>query len=183
MTFVGRMARQSNIMLDWVLKLHDTGFHNQEIDNLFKKITNLINGLLIIALIIIAAAWNFTLFIPTQQLRKLLIIFALVSIVINFTLPLNRLIIDLADSVQSSFLTKSDGEKITADDLFAVKIDEATWVGRVTDSWTWIGLTENEWGDIDGQLVTSDGIPIPFGDISGLNLTTNEKNAIFNLST
>ena len=107
-TFVGRMARQSNIMLDWVLKLHDTGFHNQEINTLFKKITNIINGFLIIALIGIAAAWNFTIFISTQQLRKLLTIFVLVSIIINFTLPLNRLIIDLADSVQNSFLTKSD---------------------------------------------------------------------------
>lgn len=183
-TNVGRMARQSNIMLDWVLKLHDTGFHNQAINTLFKKMTNIVNGFLIIALILIAGAWNFTMFISTQQLRKLLLIFAIFSIIVNFTLPINRLIIDTAESVQNSFLTKSDGEKLDADDLFAVNIDEENWVGRVTDSWTWIGLTENEWGEVHGSLIFSDGMPakVTADELEALGLSDAQKDVIFDLS-
>lgn len=121
-TFAGKMLEKSQKMLDWTLNINDAGFYNQAINNIFKKVISVINGFLIIALLIIAAMWNFAALISTKTLRQMLFVFAFISIIVNFTLPIGRLGIDLAESVQASFLTKSDGNKISANDLIAVDL-------------------------------------------------------------
>lgn len=138
LTLVGQLAYKSNLMLNWALNLQDSGFYNQEINGMYKRVINVINGFLVIALLLIAAAWNFSFLISTKKLKQALIYFTIVSVIVNFTLPLNRLVIDVADAVQGSFLTKSDGEKITAQDLLSMQIDQ-TWVGEEKHSWTPLG--------------------------------------------
>jgi len=91
LTLSGKTLDKSQKMLNWVLGIHDSGFYNQAINNIYKKVINIVNGFLIIALILIAAAWNFSFWISTKNLRKMLFFFAIISIVINFTLPLGRL--------------------------------------------------------------------------------------------
>ena len=135
-------------MLDWVLGVHDAGFYNEAINNIYKKVINIVNGFLIIALLLIAAAWNFSFLISTKNLRRALMFFALLSIVVTFMLPASRLVIDLAETVQGSFLTKTNGARITANDLIAVKIN-SDWSGKIQNSWTPLGLPDQtQWSPI-----------------------------------
>ena len=145
LTFSWKMLEKSQKMVDWVLWIHDSGFYSQSINNIYKKVINVVNWFIIIALLIVAFAWNFSFWISTKNLRKTLFFVAIISIVINFTLPFGRLLIDLAETVQWSFLTKTNGERITANDLIAIDL-ESNWIGKVQNSWTPLDLPdETEW--------------------------------------
>lgn len=73
-------------------------------------------------LLVIALMWNFSLFIPKDRLRNIMLTYLIISIAINFSAPVIKLGIDGSNMLQNVFLhtTDNDGEirKITASDFF-----------------------------------------------------------------
>lgn len=94
------MAYRTSLMLDWVLHIHDSGLYNYQINTVYTRVINIVNGFLIVLLLTIAAAWNFSFLVSTKKLKQVLVYFVMISVIINFTLPLVRLTVDVADAVQ-----------------------------------------------------------------------------------
>jgi hypothetical protein len=95
--------------LTWTLSIEDGGFNNPGIQQSYQVVLTIVNSLFIIALLAIAAMWMFSLIIPRRTLRKVVLLFSLAVILINFALPLNRLIIDGSNLLQKTLLTNGDG--------------------------------------------------------------------------
>ena len=96
--------------LAWVLDITDSGFHNPAIKSSYLKVLTIVNSLFIIGLLAIAAMWMFSILIPRAYLKRVVLIYGMAVIFVNFALPLNQLLIDTTNLLQTTFM---DGVKIT----------------------------------------------------------------------
>lgn len=97
--------------LTWSLNIKDSGFHNDAIQASYNKVLTIVNSLFILGLLAIAAMWMFSILIPRRYLKRVIIVYAGAVIFINFALPLNRLLIDSSNLLQSTLLMQ-DGKSI-----------------------------------------------------------------------
>jgi hypothetical protein len=95
--------------LTWVLNIEDSGFHNPAIEQSYHKVLTIVNSLFILGLLVIAAMWMFSVIIPRKYLKKIILIYCLTVILINFALPVNQLFIDGTNLLQKTLLTDKDG--------------------------------------------------------------------------
>ena len=109
-TFSQKFVIRGFHLLDWVLQIDNSGIEHSSIITYYKKILSAINGLLIIILLTIALLWNFSFFISGERLRKMMLTYFIVVIVVNFSVPLVRLSIDGANMLQNVFLYTQDSE-------------------------------------------------------------------------
>ncbi|MBI5411696.1 type IV secretion system protein [Candidatus Peregrinibacteria bacterium] len=91
--------------LGWSLNIQESGIQNSAIRATYQKVLTIVNGLFILGLLAIAGLWLFNSFIPRATLRRVMLVYALAVVFINFALPLNQLIIDGSNLIQKSFLT------------------------------------------------------------------------------
>ena len=90
--------------LAWSLGIEDAGFHNPAIRSSYVKVLTIVNSLFIIGLLAIAIMWIFSLLIPRRYLRKVVLVYGIAVIFVNFALPLNQLFIDGTNLLQKTFL-------------------------------------------------------------------------------
>jgi hypothetical protein len=94
--------------LAWTIGIEDAGFDNPAIESSYNKVLTIVNSLFILGLLAIALMWMFSLVIPRHHLRKVILVYALAAIFVNFALPINRLLIDSTNLLQKTFLTQDD---------------------------------------------------------------------------
>lgn len=95
--------------LTWSLNIEDSGFHNEAIEKSYTKVLTIVNSLFILGLLAIAIMWMFSILIPRKYLKKVILIYSLAVIFINFALPINQLFIDGTNLLQRTLLTEKDG--------------------------------------------------------------------------
>ena len=95
--------------LTWSLNIEDGGFHNEAIEKSYIKVLTIVNSLFILGLLAIAIMWMFSIIIPRKYLKKVILIYSLAVIFINFALPINQLFIDGTNLLQKTLLTEQDG--------------------------------------------------------------------------
>ncbi len=96
--------------LAWTLGISDGGFHNPAIKSSYLKVLTIVNSLFIIGLLAIAGMWMFSILIPRAYLKRVVLIYGMAVIFVNFALPMNQLLIDTTNLLQKTFM---DGVKIT----------------------------------------------------------------------
>lgn len=145
-TMIGRFAIRVQNLLSWSLQISQDGLNCQPgqtkdcltIELIYGKVLNIVNGLFIILLLVIAFMWNMSLVIPRRYVRKVMIVFIFAIILVNFSFPLNKLLINLANTVQSSLLVKDvrdatgqvTKQKISAGDILSIiDADYGAFVG------------------------------------------------------
>ncbi len=95
--------------LTWSLNIEDGGFHNEAIEKSYGKVLTIVNSLFILGLLAIAIMWMFSILIPRKYLKKVVLLYSLAVIFINFALPINQLFIDGTNLLQKTLLTEADG--------------------------------------------------------------------------
>ncbi|MBU2634688.1 MAG: hypothetical protein KJ674_05625, partial [Nanoarchaeota archaeon] len=95
--------------LTWSLNIEDGGFHNEAIEKSYSKVLTIVNSLFILGLLAIAIMWMFSILIPRKYLKKVILLYSLAVIFINFALPVNQLFIDGTNLLQKTLLTEKDG--------------------------------------------------------------------------
>ncbi|PIZ72101.1 hypothetical protein COY07_03650 [Candidatus Peregrinibacteria bacterium CG_4_10_14_0_2_um_filter_43_11] len=94
--------------LAWTIDIDDAGFDNPAIQSGYNKVLTIVNSLFILGLLAIAAMWMFSLLIPRQQLKRVMLVYAMAVIFVNFALPFNRLLVDSTNLLQKTLLTQND---------------------------------------------------------------------------
>lgn len=95
--------------LTWSLNIEDAGFHNPAIEKSYIKVLTIVNSFFILGLLAIAIMWMFSILIPRKYLKKVILIYSLAVVFINFALPINQLFIDGTNLLQKTLLTEDDG--------------------------------------------------------------------------
>ncbi len=95
--------------LTWSLNIEDGGFHNEAIEKTYSKVLTIVNSLFILGLLAIAIMWMFSILISRKYLKKVILIYSLAVVFINFALPVNQLFIDGTNLLQKTLLTEKDG--------------------------------------------------------------------------
>ncbi|MFH0837648.1 MAG: type IV secretion system protein [Patescibacteria group bacterium] len=95
--------------LTWSLSIEDGGFHNAAIEKSYNKVLTIVNSLFILGMLAIAIMWMFSILIPRKYLKKVILVYSLAAIFINFALPVNQLFIDGTNLLQKTLLTEKDG--------------------------------------------------------------------------
>ncbi len=95
--------------LTWSLSIEDGGFHNEAIETSYIKVLTIVNSLFILGLLAIAIMWMFSIIIPRKYLKKVILVYSLAVVFINFALPVNQVLIDGTNLLQKTLLTESDG--------------------------------------------------------------------------
>ncbi len=106
-TVAGNFAIRTTALLDWALAIDDTGFRNENITMIYNKSLNIANGFFILALLAIAFLWNFSIIISRDRLKRMVILFVIGAVSVNFSLPLTRLLVDGTNILQRTLLVKS----------------------------------------------------------------------------
>lgn len=152
-TMIGKFTIRSGALLDWSLAINETGLRNTKIEQIFNKFLNIANGLFIISLLAIAFLWNFSALLPKSTLKKMLAYFAIAMILVNFTLPLTRLVVDGANLVQDSLLIKStaeDKERISSKDILVINNEnEEDFIGLRESSYLKQAYPQNLGAEVD----------------------------------
>lgn len=124
-TNVGQFFRRSAAMLGWALEITNEGYRNGKIEALALVIRNIVNGLIILAIMGIAALWIFSALIPAQVVRRSTTLILISAIVVNFAMPVMRLVLDGAGIVQRTFLNR----EMTDDRFLRIENISDVWVG------------------------------------------------------
>lgn len=95
--------------LTWSLSIDDSGFHNEAIEKSYLKVLTIVNSLFVLGLLAIAVMWMFSILIPRKYLKKVILIYSLAVIFVNFALPVNQLFIDGTNLLQKTLMTEKDG--------------------------------------------------------------------------
>ncbi len=98
--------------LAWSLGIDQSGFHNPAIRQNYVRVLTVVNSFFIIGLLAIAAMWIFSLLIPRNTLKKVILVYALAVVFVNFALPINQLFIDGTGLLQKTFISDVDITKI-----------------------------------------------------------------------
>lgn len=91
--------------LAWTLNIKDSGFHNPAIQSSYLKVLTVVNSLFIIGLLVIAVMWMFSILIPRKYLRQVVFVYGIAVIFVNFSLPINQLLIDGTGLLQKTFMS------------------------------------------------------------------------------
>ena len=95
--------------LTWSLNIEDGGFHNPAIEESYATVLTIVNSLFILGLLAIAAMWMFSIIVPRKYLKKVILIYSLAVIFVNFALPVNQLLVDGSNLLQKTLLVGSEG--------------------------------------------------------------------------
>lgn len=174
-TFVGRFAARIQSLLNWTLNLTQESFTNPTIERVFSRILNIVNGFFIIVLLAIAFMWNLSIVIPKRYLRRVVVIFIFAAVLVNFALPVNRLLISVTNSVQSSFLVKD------------VRTEEGVKKQRISSN-DLLMIYGVEYGDFVGESKSDyldkrypeDSVPADFPKAANLKEFTDVDNRFVN---
>ena len=161
--------------LAWSLGIEDAGFHNPAIRTSYLKVLTIVNSLFIIGLLAIAVMWIFSLLIPRRYLKKVVLIYGIAVIFVNFALPLNQLLIDGTNLLQRTFLDgvniRSVVETPNYNDTNAIGYqNESNLLRQTADKKLDFSLGEND-EIVIGRIQQDSGSPI----IMGTNSYTDEK--------
>ena len=102
--------------LAWTLNIKEAGFHNEAIRSSYIKVLTIVNSIFILGLLAIAAMWMFRIIIPRHYLRRVVLIYGMAVIFVNFAMPLVQLFIDGSNLLQKTFLIQK-GESIKIIDI------------------------------------------------------------------
>jgi hypothetical protein len=178
-TFAEKFALRAFHALDWTLKVDNYGVDHTSIAKYYNKITNVVNGLLILIILVIAFLWNFSIVIPRSRLRRIMIMYVIVSLVVNFSTPFIKLIIDGSNILQNSFMTTQDTttnqtRRIEAKDFFdysQLQYDQI-FGSELNDS---PQATDYKAYDITGNITT--------GEDKGIKIGLNANGSLDNVTT
>ena len=178
-TFAEKFALRAFHALDWTLKADNYGVDHTSIAKYYNKITNVVNGLLILIILVIAFLWNFSIVIPRSRLRRIMIMYVIVSLVVNFSTPVIKLIIDGSNILQNSFMTTQDTttnqtRRIEAKDFFdysQLQYDQI-FGSELNDS---PQATDYKTYDITGNITT--------GEDKGIKIGLNANGSLDNVTT
>lgn len=118
--------------LTWALSIDDGGFHNPAIEESYIRVLTIVNSLFILGLLAIAVMWMFSIIIPRKYLKKVILIYSLAVIFVNFALPVNRLFIDGTNLLQRTLLISDEGSVKITDIVQTPPYEEA--IGFQNDS-------------------------------------------------
>lgn len=90
--------------LAWTLGIKNHGFDNPALQDSYLKVLTVVNSLFIIGLLIIAGLWMFSLFVSREYLKRVVVIYMMAVILVNFALPFNKLLIDGSQILQRTFM-------------------------------------------------------------------------------
>lgn len=108
LTTVGlRFTIRGKEALAWTLGVTESGFDNPAIQNGYRTVLTIVNSLFILGLLGIAGLWMFSLVVPRDRLRRVMLVYAIAVILVNFALPLNRLLVDGTALLQKTLLTEN----------------------------------------------------------------------------
>ncbi|QQS59190.1 hypothetical protein IPN35_06440 [Candidatus Peregrinibacteria bacterium] len=124
-TNVGQFFRRSAAMLGWTLEITNEGYKNSKIEGIALVIRNIVNGLIILSIMGIAALWIFSALIPAQVVRRSTTLILISAIVVNFAMPMMRLVLDGASIIQRTFLNR----EMTDDRFLRIENISDVWVG------------------------------------------------------
>ena len=102
--------------LAWTLSAKDEAFENSTIETSYRKVLTVVNSLFILGLLAIAAMWMFSLFIPRQYLKQVMLYYVAAVIFVNFALPLTKLLVDGTSLLQNTLLTNGE-DRIAITDI------------------------------------------------------------------
>lgn len=130
-TFTGKMAARSEDVLDWLIENYqwsNIAATNTPFDKLWEFVRNTVFGVL--SLFILAGAF---LMIITRgrslTVKRLIIRFVMVLVLVIFSFSIVRTIYALTDVVQGFFLVKPDGKLISTADLLNVAFTYTEFIG------------------------------------------------------
>ncbi len=157
--------------LAWSLGIKDSGFRNPAIRASYSKVLTIVNSLFVIGLLVIAGMWMFSILIPRKVLRKVILIYGMAIVFVNFALPANQLLIDGSSLIQNTFMSGVDITSIvqtpTYNDSTAIGYENtANIVSQSSGKKLKLDFSANNTND------TSDDIPI--GSI-GQGITSLQK--------
>ncbi len=171
--------------LTWSLNITDSGFHNSGIENSYIKVLTIVNSLFVLGLLAIAVMWMFSILVSRKYLKKVILIYSMAVIFVNFALPVNQLFIDGTNLLQKTLLVGKDGNIQITDivqtpdyesAISYLNADSASLIsGKQTDEFT-ISLNTGETADV---VIGSSGT----GNIAlnGQDLTI-KRNVPFNVN-
>ena len=146
--------------LTWTLNIEDGGFHNPAIEKSYAKVLTIVNSLFILGLLAIAIMWMFSIVIPRKYLKKVILIYSLAVIFVNFALPFNQLLIDGTNLLQKTLLVGEEGRIEITDIVQTPAYSEAlTYRNETAESL--ISGKEKIIIDLEGE-----GISTPIGTIT-----------------
>jgi len=146
--------------LTWTLNIEDGGFHNPAIEATYIKVLTIVNSLFILGLLAIAIMWMFSIIIPRKYLKKVILIYALSVIFVNFALPINQLLIDGTNLLQKTLLMGRDGNIEITDIVQTPPYAEALSY-RNEEAVNLVTVNQKITVDLSGE-----GVDIPIGKIS-----------------
>lgn len=94
--------------LAWTLGINNSSFDQPAIRQNYNKVLTVVNSLFIVGLLIIAGMWVFSLLIPRSMLKRVILIYGIAVVLINFAFPLNQLLIDGSNLLQQTFISGVD---------------------------------------------------------------------------
>ncbi len=109
-TYGVKFLVRAKAALTWSLSITDGGFHNPAIENTYAKVLTIVNSLFILGLLAIAAMWMFSILVPRKQLKKVMLVYGMAVVFVNFALPVNQLLIDGSNILQKTLLVDAEGK-------------------------------------------------------------------------
>lgn len=159
-TFGIKLLIRGKEALTWTLNIEDGGFHNPAIEETYITVLTIVNSLFVLGLLAIASMWMFSILVPRKTLKKVILLYALAVIFVNFALPVNQLFIDGANLLQKTLLIGKDGNiKIT--DIVQTPSYESALSYRNEEAGNLISTPKKIGLDLAGS-----GVDIPVGKIS-----------------
>ncbi len=124
-TNTGQFFRRAAAMLGWSLEITDAGFDNIKINDIALIVRDIVNGIIILAILGLAVMWVFSALIPAQTMRQTTALVFMSAIICNFAVPAVKLLLDGAQVVQATFLTR----EVTEDKFLRIENISDVWVG------------------------------------------------------
>ncbi|MFH0820476.1 MAG: type IV secretion system protein [Candidatus Peregrinibacteria bacterium] len=163
--------------LSWVIGIDNAGFDNPALNTSYTTVLTIVNSLFILGLLAIAAMWMFSLLIPRQQLKRVILVYVFAVIFVNFALPVNRLLIDGANLLQKTLLTRG-GNPIGIVDIvdaptYANAVGYENQLGKTTETETQnlrLSIPDNSMMEVPVGTVNPEAAPVTIGGtLSGVS--------------
>lgn len=157
--------------LTWSLNVEDGGFHTEAIEKSYMKVLTIVNSLFILGLLAIAIMYQFSILIPRRYLKKVILVYSLAVIFINFALPINQLFIDGTNLLQNTLLTNQQGDIEITDIVKTPAYEEIVSYKHEPSP-----FPEENLGEISsGERVISGTLRSASGSISRIELSVPEE--------
>lgn len=147
--------------LAWVLAIENAGFDTPALQTTYRTVLTIVNSLFIVGMLGIALLWIFSVMIPRHRIKRVMLTYVFAVLLVNFALPFTRLLIDSANLLERTLLTR-DGNPIGIVDIVAAP-PYAEAVGYENQE-TLENQTQNKTFSITFPSLT--GEPIALGTLS-----------------